>query len=372
MRLLEVLIFLFSRSFSSQFSEGRAIRVSKSQSRVFPDGRFVIVYRSDQQQSPAPVSLSRHEAVEVAHRFRSATSGDESKNINLAAAQFIYDTCREKGWLAEEMQTGSNVNAAATATASATQTLASNLQAEQPMPTQTSAEPALETAEQSTSIHRARGATRKHFPFLAATQQPKIEDAAIEDIAFVLHGVNPAKRIDPAIVKQFKSVKELRGKADCRIDPVSELLEDHRYVLQDLHQLPTPELRTRWLTAMEISDEKTVNGLAKLWGNIEKLSLDPVPAALSSPQGQAFMKAVRHHALSLLATRFQAARHQIETHQQGGDQPKSGLWSRIRGKSASKARTPSNTVPVSDEEREIAAQYLHSACRLGRLLRIPR
>ena len=240
------------------------------------------------------------------------------------------------------------------------------------MPTEPSAEPAPEPTEPAPPIHRAGGTTHKHFPFLAATQKPKIEAGAIEDIAFVLLGVNPAKRIDPSTVKQFKSAKELRAKADCRVDPVSELLEDHRYVLPHLHQLPTPELRTRWLAAMEISDEKTVNGLAKLWGNVEKLSLDPIPTALSSPQGQAFLKAVHHHALSLLATRFQAARQAMESLQQAGDQPKPGLWSRLTGKSGSPSSSASNTVPVSDEERKIAGQYLDSACRLGRLLRIER
>ena len=375
---------------TSMIEGGATIRISKSKSGITKDEKLVVVYKESDGTYHKPIVLTRDEAVVVARRYKTETLADPDKGINLAAAGYILDRVQRQGWLEHVWDDSQSSNVRAMGGGTKTRS-GSNRESTSPTTPRDENDQNIEEDEGfpseldesalSTSIS---GPTRKYFPFLHPNQPAKIDQALIDDLAFVLSGVDPAKRVDPNTADTGVTLADLHRAPASRISPTKSLMEDHWYILAQLHALEPQEFRDLWSNATQRGGQEATD-LIKVSRRLHKFKLDDFGKSLAHPDNETLQIEFFEHSMSLLQRQYRSARRKIEDllQQDPGSKanPKSrsstaktkGGWFGFGGKNKSKKKTGGSAeeivVPVSDEVREIVQRYLEVGVKLGRILR---
>ncbi|MCC9604065.1 hypothetical protein LOC67_26220 [Stieleria sp. JC731] len=337
------------------------MRVSKSRSKVLRDGRCVIVYRMDEGHYSDPITLSRSEAVQIAKRFRQNASCQPDRNINLAAASYVYDAANKMGWLENESVSQSGFKSNLIDEGS------SDGDEHDTVVTRES-----EDTEQTSPQLASELPTRKYFPFIAASIRSSINEDVYGDLAFVLSGVHPAKRVDPQTNRTHVTLSEILEQSSDRISPTQELMRDHHYALSQYHHLDLNHFRSRWSAANDQLGKQDATDLLKLVRKLRKLQLGDEGAAFKDVNLQPVLESIYDHSLELMHYQFRWARRKLEeTHATPVRRPAPSTFSTLLqrlqiGKAKSKTPEP---VRLSDVEREIAHDYLDVAIKLGQIAR---
>ena len=304
------------------------------------DGRVVIVYKLANGRYSRPITLSKSDAIDVACKFAKESIGDRDRKINLAAANFIYVSLQKLGWLPDG-EDSICVDDDST------------------------------VAELDSSALSAAGPTRKYFPFLAATQEPSLNEDLIGDIAFVLSSVDPAKRIDPAMIRQSMNLAMLTRKPEYRIRVGGTLIDDHWYVLSHLHSLQPAEFRAHWALKKSHMTDHDATDLARISRKLHEFELDATGSVLKDPRNHDLLIGFYEQSVEILIRQYLVARKKLDelhkpTSGEKGNTPGRRQWLKSFGRGK---QPESQCIALTDSERDIAARYLTAGVKLGRILR---
>ncbi|OYP37002.1 hypothetical protein [Rhodopirellula sp. MGV] len=337
------------------------MRVSKSRSKIYRDGRCVIVYRMDEGHYSEPVTLSRQEAIEVASEFRKNTCALPQRNINLAAANFVFNAVQQLGWLEG---TGHDSSAGDLTQA----TSESDVADEEDTVVTADAESPDDAPQQLTQ----ELPTRKYFPFIAAAIRPSIDSDRIGDLAFVLSGVAPARRVDPQSKRSDLTISDFVRQANHRISPTQELMRDHHYALSQYHHLDLNGFRARWTSVNEKLGKQEATDLLKLVRKLRKLEIGDDGAAFKDVQLQPLLESIYDKSIELMHHQFRTARRKLEeAHTTVVKKPAPNAIQQFlqrfqRG--TAKSSTP-KPIELSEIEQQITRDYLDVAIKLGQIVR---
>ena len=342
------------------------MRVSRSKSGITRDGRFALVYRLADGSCRQPLLISKEEAIKVASRYIESGEADPSRRISPEAARYMSKKLQSHGWLNQH-------SSLATASAESSGVGSGN-------------EDEASHKEFSTAISESNAplhANPRHnyFPFLDANRAPKWDRQMLDVLAFVLSGVDPAKRVDPETANSEVTLSALYREPSARISPTKALMEDHWYVLAHLHPSEFQTFRDLWTDANQRLGGQDATNLIKVSRDLKRFKLSDSGSELLEHENREVITEFCEHAVGLLHRQFRNARRKLdEFHQQALNQPQANRkrefgargrwWSLFSFKSKDLSERGSEmVVPVPEEVREIVQRYFEAAIKLGRILR---
>ncbi|MEO1616269.1 MAG: hypothetical protein AAFV88_10495 [Planctomycetota bacterium] len=293
----------------------------------------------------------------MAAAFQRDTVGNDRLNINLAAAAFISNELQKHGLLPSE--TGDDSLSTGDGLETDTEIRRDGSHAVPKSP------------KERVSVLPSQPVTSLYLPFLTAKRPPQITTDLVDDLAFVLSGVNPSKRVDLEMAASGKTLRELYASPQNRLPASSSLLQDHQYVLVHLHQCPRPEFLKIWNDAKEQLGGQKATDLLKLSRELSKFPLDDSGEVLADPKSYSFLEEVQGSSILLLHRQFRIARKKLdelhtEASEPGKTTNRSLGWVRL---AKPRKKQQPTTVEVDESERKIVNKYLRNVCKLGRLLR---
>ncbi len=209
----------------------------------------------------------------------------------------------------------------------------------------------------------------RFLPRLDARRPPKITDDLLDDLAFVLSGVDPKKRQDITIIASGWGLKDLVLDSKSNYSSGSNLLSDHQYVLVNYHQIDASSFAEKWTLAQERMRGQRAADLVKLVHGLERFEIDPDGNALTDSKNFHQIEIFTSHSMEILARQYRSSRRKISDLNRPKDKRRTperhpAVWLKRLGLAGNQSR-----FEVDTEVRKVTRRYLDLCVKLGRLLR---
>ncbi len=151
----------------------------------------------------------------------------------------------------------------------------------------------------------------KFFPLLNDVKEPTTAEDAVDVIAFVLAGIDPAERHN--LSHRHAELRSLAADASAaRIGSSSALRDDHKYILAPQFNFTTMDFEDVWQDAKQIPSGQEATEFLKLAKQLRRLEIDAVGSELHSSKNTELIQQVREHAHRLLHRAHRNAVRHIE------------------------------------------------------------
>ncbi|TWU04704.1 hypothetical protein [Stieleria varia] len=329
--------------------ETTSMQVSKSKSGITRDGtRFVVVYKLQDGGYSEPIKLRIDDAIGIAKRFRDHRKGDRSRSISASAAKYVYKKISEKGLLTDEVSANS----------------------EDPAPL-----PSHDTPDAKSNLKSDSMLAPVYLPYLEVNREPQVSDEMVDQLAFLLSGIDPAARNDPKFARSGVTMRDLIQQTEVRVSTSRLLYTDHRYVLIHLRNLDDDAFRAKWNEAKEQPGGQDATDLIKLTRRLEKLDLENASEIAKNSEEAELILQIQSRAVDLLVRRYRRTQRKLDEINRSDSKPavdtrsQGGWLSRLNFFNKKESEVHNKPVPVDEAAHMAARAYLDHCVQLGRVLR---
>lgn len=311
----------------------KELRVSKSKSGYSRQSkRLLLVYRQEDGRYSEPRPFTKDQVVAVARELKLKRRVLKmTPPIDQLAAKFMLKQAQKLGWVPPQGE---------------------------------AREPGAESTQKiPDSLRRCP----KYFPPVLIDQDPNPEPETLEEIAFVLSGIDPLNR------EQGQPLRKWLSEPSSRIPTSLYLLQDHLHVLNFPAELEDADFKSRWSEVKtRLSGQASTDNL-KLLRVFEKFGQGPIAEELRNPKQKSFFDDIEKHALEILYRLFRRVHRRIEGHYAQQEECKSTPWWTMKFNLFHTGQTAGDTLPSLVEEAvlDMVLKYVRDCHTLGRILRSP-
>ncbi len=217
-----------------------------------------------------------------------------------------------------------------------------------------------------------QGLKPKFLPLLTDVKRPTTSEEAVDTIAFVLAGVDPAERYN--LSHGHMDLRSLAADhAVKRVGPSSALRDDHKYILAPLFDFKTVDFEEIWQDAKEVPSGQEATEFLKLAKQLHRFEIDAEGSELRAPSNAELIKQVREHSHRLLHRLYRSAvRHVEESVKKPCKTPSPPWYVLALDRLGFRKRAMPASVHVDNEIRDEATRYIRDSIKIGRILRVGR